>query len=450
MGSPSKFFERIMPMFSRFEHKMDLVIWKSWASTDGDTLMAELFDALEAVDPADREAALFANLVQGLKHAKQRQPLWKERLHTIDPDAIVSREALARVPILRKSDLYDLQRRDMPFGGLNATPPGRLARLFMSPGPLFEAGSHSLDWWGTARALFAAGVRAGQIVLNTFSYHLTPAGAMFESGAHALGCAVIPAGTANVAQQLEAIVQYRPDAYVGTPDFLKILLDKAAESGRDGSSIRRAVVSGAALPVSLKSELHDRGLTVRQVYGTAELGIVAYETNGPGLVVNEGIILEIAHVGTGEPVRDGEVGEVIVTRVNADYPLFRFATGDLSRTVAGSNVDGRTNMRIEGWLGRADQTAKVRGMFIRPEQISAMSQSYPDLGRLRLVISREGERDVLTLLAEHTDGSVKHDLSSRFAALTNLRADIEIVAPGSLPADAKIIVDQRTQGSETV
>lgn len=404
--------------------------------------MAELFDALDAADPEQRQATLFADLVRALKRAKDSQPLWKERLRDIDPDAIVSRQALARVPTLRKSDLCDLQQRILPFGGLNAVPPGSFAQLFMSPGPLFEPGGHA-HWWGAARALFAAGVRKGHIVLNTFSYHLTPAGAMFESGAHALGCAVIPAGPSNAAQQIVAIAQYRPDVYVGTPDFLKILLDKASAAGLDTSSISRAVLSGAALPSTLRAELCDRGLTIHQVYGTAELGVIAYEADGPGLVVNEGIILEIADVETGEPVADGEVGEVIATRIDADYPLFRFATGDLSRAIPASTVGGRTNMRIEGWLGRADQTTKVRGMFVRPEQVSAMRQTYPDLGQLRLVITREEQRDVLTLFAEHSNTSLKQNFSARFSELTNLRAEIEIVPPGSLPNDGVVIVDQR-------
>lgn len=407
--------------------------------------MAELFDALEAADPVQRENALFAELTRVLAQAKDQQPLWRERLKDVVPGAIASRGDLARLPILRKSDLLEFQNREKPFGGLNAIPPGGYARLFMSPGPVFEPGGSSPDWWGAARALFAAGIRSGHVVLNTFSYHLTPAGAMFESGAHALGCAVIPAGPANVAQQLAAIAQYRPDAYVGTPDLLKIVLDKAAEAGRDAGSIRRAVVSGAAFPPSLKAEFRGRGLTVREAYGTAELGIIAYEADGPGLIVNEGFIVEIVRIGTSQPAPDGEVGEVVVTRARPDYPLLRFATGDLSRVITGSSVDRRTNMRIEGWLGRVDQTAKVRGMFIRPEQITALTQSYPDLGRLRLVITREGEQDDVTLLVEHSDKSLKAALSDRFSELTNLRCNVEIVSTGSLPNDGKIIVDQRGQ-----
>jgi phenylacetate-CoA ligase len=407
--------------------------------------MVELFDALEATDPKKREVTLFANLVRALARAKDDQLFWRDRLQGIHLDTIVSREALARLPVLRKSDLHDLQHRDSPFGGLNATPPGELARLFMSPGPIFEPGGYGPDWWGAARALFAAGFRRGDIVLNTFSYHLTPAGAMFESGAHALGCAVIPAGPGNTAQQLAAIAHYRPGAYVGTPDFLKILLDKAKEGDRHTNSIQRAVVSGAAFPSSLKAVFRERGLSVHQAYGTAELGIIAYETDGPGLVVNEGIILEIVRVGTGEPVPDGELGEVVVTRVNPDYPLFRFATGDLSCVIDRSELDGRTNMRIKGWLGRADQTTKIRGMFIHPEQITAIAQSFPDLGRLRLVVTRVGEQDGLSLLAEHSDVSLKDHLSTRFSELTKLRGDVEIVPPGSLPNDGKIIDDHRAQ-----
>lgn len=404
--------------------------------------MVELFDALEAADPEHREATLFASLAGALRCARDNQPFWKKRLQDIELGTITSRRELARLPVLRKSELPNLQNRDSPFGGLTATPLGEFARLFMSPGPIFEPGGYAPDWWGAARALFAAGLRRGDIVLNTFSYHLTPAGAMFESGAHALGCAVIPAGPGNTAQQLAAIAHYQPSAYVGTPDFLKILFDKAAEQGQ-ATSIQRAVVSGAALPSSLEAEFRQRSLSVYQAYGTADLGIVAFEGDGPGLIVNEGIIVEIVRVGTSEPVAHGEVGEVVVTRLNPDYPLFRFATGDLSCVIGTTQTKGRTNMRIKGWLGRADQSAKVRGMFIHPEQIAAVAQSYPELGRLRLLITRVAEQDALRLLAEYSDESLKDPLSATFAELTKLRGDIEIVVPGSLPNDGKLIDDRR-------
>lgn len=405
--------------------------------------MADFYDALEGADPVIREAKLFADLKQSLMRAVATQPLWAERFAGIDMNNVSTRNALAQLPILRKSDLPALQRGKRPFGGLEATAPGKLARLFLSPGPIFDPEGYGTDWWSSARALYAVGLRAGEIVLNTFSYHLTPAGAMFESGAHALGCAVIPAGPGNTTDQITAIEQFQPSTYVGTPDFLKILLDRADEEGRDISSIKRGLVSGAALPASLKAEFEQRGITVRQCYGTADLGIVAYEAEGPGLVINEGVIVEIVRPGTGSPVPHSEVGEVVVTRPNADYPLFRFATGDLSCIIDARGSDGRTNLRLKGWLGRADQTTKVKGMFVRPEQIASIEQSDPGLGRLRLVVTRLGEQDMMTLRAEHTDSRAAERIAAKLHEMTKLRGDVEIVPPGSLPNDGIIISDER-------
>lgn len=407
--------------------------------------MAEFYDAREGADPQAREAALLSALAQALVRAKAEQPIWAERLADIDPAAITSRAALQALPVLRKSDLSDLQRATPPFGGFNATPAGDLARLFISPGPIFDPEGHGKDWWGAARALHAAGICSGEVVLNTFSYHLTPAGAMFESGAHALGCPVIPAGPGNTSEQLAAIAHYRPGAYVGTPDFLKILLDKAEQDGRPADSLRRALVSGAAFPPSLQAEFSARGVEARQCYGTADLGIVAYEGDGPGMVVNEHIILEIVRPGTGETMPAGEVGEVVVTRLNRDYPLFRFATGDLSCIMTEPVFDGRTNHRIKGWMGRADQATKVKGMFVRPEQMAAIARAMPELGRLRLVVTRKDEQDAMTLRAEH--GADVHGLGERLAAklaeVTKLKGTVEIVPPGSLPNDGKVIADER-------
>jgi len=407
--------------------------------------MAEFYDAQEGADPQAREAALFATLVQALARAKAGQPAWAERLADIDPAAITSRAALQSLPVLRKSDLSAMQRANPPFGGLTATATGDLARLFISPGPIFDPEGHGKDWWGAARALHAAGIRRGDVVLNTFSYHLTPAGAMFESGAHALGCAVIPAGPGNTSEQLAAIAHYRPSAYVGTPDFLKILLDKAEEGGQPADSLRRALVSGAAFPPSLQAEFSARGVAARQCYGTADLGIVAYEGDGPGMVVNENVILEIVRPGTGEAMPHGEVGEVVVTRLNRDYPLFRFATGDLSCIMSEPATDGRTNQRIKGWMGRADQATKVKGMFVRPEQMAAIARAMPELGRLRLVVTRRDEQDVMTLRAEHgAEVNGLHDrLAAKLAEITKLKGMVEIVPPGSLPNDGKVIADER-------
>lgn len=405
--------------------------------------MADFYDALESAKPATRETALFADLQRALSRAVQNQPVWAERLAGVDLPAVTNRAELSKLPVLRKSALPTLQREDPPFGGFNASALGDLARLFISPGPIFDPEGHGNDWWGSARALYAAGVRKGDIVLNTFSYHLTPAGAMFESGAHALGCAVIPAGPGNTADQLTAIAQYRPSTYIGTPDFLKILLDKAAETGRDTSSLKRALVSGAALPTSLRDELEERGLVVKQCYGTADLGIIAYESDASGMVVNEGVLLEIVLPGTGDSVPHGEVGEIVITRTNPDYPLFRFATGDLSCVIDEPSPDGRTNIRIKGWLGRADQTTKIKGMFVRPEQIAAISKSISAPGRLRLVVTRANEQDAMTLMVEQASVNNTDHIAKALLEATKLRGDVKIVPPGTLPNDGKVISDER-------
>jgi len=408
--------------------------------------MSEFYDAKECADPQVRERDLFQQLGATLTRARTEQPFWAERLADIDPNAVKTRAALADLPVLHKSDLLAMQAASPPFGGLSALPAGALSRLFLSPGPISDPEGRGSDWWGSARALFAAGLREGEVVLNTFSYHLTPAAAIFETGAHALGCAVIPAGPGNTADQLTAIERFRPSFYVGTPDFLKILLDKAVEEGRDASSIRNGVVSGAALPESLRQEFAERGVAVRQSYGTADLGIVAYEADGPGLVVNEGVIVEIVQPGTGQPVSDGEVGEIVVTRLTPEYPLFRFATGDLSAVLTEPARDGRTNMRIRGWLGRADQATKVKGMFVRPEQIAAVAAAVPGTGRLRLVVTREGEQDRMELCAEHADAGAETTLAAKLAEITRLNGTVTVHAPGSLPNDGKVIVDERSTG----
>lgn len=386
------------------------------------------------------ETDLLETLRAQVLRAIAEQPYWAERLAGIDVAAVTSREALSALPILRKSDLAALQAAQPPFGGLNATAPGALSRLFVSPGPIFDPEGRGSDWWGAARSLEVAGVGAGDIVLNTFSYHLTPAGAMFESGAHALGCAVIPAGPGNTADQLVAIGQFRPTVYVGTPDFLKILLDRGAEAGVDTNSITRAIVSGAALPPSLRAELEGHGIKVMQAYGTADLGIVAYEDGTDGMAVNDGVVLEIVRPGTGEILPDGEVGEIVVTRLNRDYPLIRFATGDMSRMLPAGH-DGRP--RIAGWMGRADQAAKVKGMFVRPEQIAAVGRALGLDGRMRLVVTRANEQDAMVLRLEHPDETLTDRVAEKLAELTKLKGTVEIVPPGTLPNDGKVISDER-------
>ena len=328
--------------------------------------------------------------------------------------------------MLRKSELSALQKANPPFGGFNVTAAGEVKRLLLSPGPIFEPEGAGADWWGAARALYAAGFRAGDIALNTFAYHLTPGGFIMESGAHAIGCAVIPAGPGNTEQQLEAIAHLKPSCYLGTPDFLKILLDAAAKAGKDASSLKRGLVSGAALPASLRQELAGRGVAVLQCYATADVGVIAYESDArEGMIVNEHLIVEIVRPGTGDPVADGEVGEVVVTSFNRDYPMIRLATGDLSAVMAGVSPCGRTNMRIKGWMGRADQTTKVKGMFVHPGEIAEVARRHPALGRVRLTVTRADEQDAMTLSAECAtpEPGLADAVAATLQAVTKLRGD---------------------------
>ena len=362
--------------------------------------MTDHYDALETRDPSMREAELFSRLPAILRKAMEA-PGYAERLRGIDPAAITSRSALATLPVLRKSDLPALHGATLPFGGFVGKPPGAFARLYTSPGPIFEPEATHADPWRGARALFAAGFRDGDVVLNTFSYHLTPGGFIFDTAARALGCAVIPAGPGNTEAQFELIEAYRPVGYCGTPDFLKILLDSAAAADRDVSSIQRAVVSGAAFPPSLQKEIKSHGIDAYQAFGTADLGLIAFETAArQGLVVNEDIILEIVRPGTGDPVAAGDVGEIVVTTLDPDHPWIRLAIGDLTAALPGASPCGRTNERIKGWMGRADQTTKIKGMFVRPEQIAEIGKRHPELGRLRLVVQRDNEQDVMVLKCE--------------------------------------------------
>ena len=410
--------------------------------------MSDHYDPLETRARTLRDSEELAILPKIIMHAMQA-PGWAKHLAGVKAHDITSREALAKLPVLRKSDIAALQKDNPPFGGLNATPPGKVRRLLMSPGPIFEPEGEGRDWYGAARALHAAGFRAGDIVHNSFAYHLTPGGFILESGAQALGCAVIPGGVGNTELQLDAIAHYKPAGYVGTPDFLKVLLDTAEKSGKDASSIKRALVSGAALPASLREELSKRGVAVLQCYATAELGVIAYESDAKeGMIVNECVIVEIVRPGTGDPVPEGEVGEVVVTSFNHDYPMIRLATGDLSAEMAGRSPCGRTNMRIKGWMGRADQTAKIKGMFVHPKQVAEVAARHPELARLRLVVGRAGEQDTMTLMAESgtRDAALEAAVAATLQSVTKLKGAVKLVAPGELPNDGKVIADERPVG----
>jgi phenylacetate-CoA ligase len=411
------------------------------------------FDHLETRPAAAREQSLFAMLPGLLARAVELAPGWAEHLKGVDVAKITSRAALATLPLMKKAALKDLQAGHPPFGGFATDTAGVMGRIMMSPGPIFEPEGRGEDWWRSARALYAAGVRKGDIVHNTFSYHLTPGGWLLDAGARALGCAVIAAGPGNTEQQLEAIAHLKPTVYVGVPDYLKILLDKAKETGKDVSSFKRALVSGGALFPSLRQDYKARGIDVVQCYATADLGTIAYESPGPdgsvdGMVIEEGALIEIVRPGTGDPVPDGEVGEMVVTTFNRDYPMIRLATGDLSAVLAGQSPCGRTNRRIKGWLGRADQTTKVKGMFVHPEQIAAVAKRHPELGRVRLVVGRDGEQDSMTLKAETAAPSeaLAGAVGATLQALTKLKGGIVLSAPGSLPNDGKVIADERTYG----
>lgn len=407
--------------------------------------MPEHYDALETRDPAVREREQFARLGDVIARATTA-PGWSKHLSGIDAKSVSSRAALAKIPVLRKSDIAVLQKENPPFGGLNVIAPNKARRLLMSPGPIFEPEGEGTDWWGSARALYAAGFRSGDIVHNSFSYHLTPGAIIMESGARALGCAVIPGGVGNTEQQLDAIAQYKPSGYAGTPDFLKILLDTGNKTGKDASSIKRGLVSGAALPSSLREELGNRGITVLQCYATAELGVISYESEArEGMIVNENMIVEIVRPGTNDPVPDGEVGEVVVTSFNPDYPMIRLGTGDLSALMTGVSPCGRTNARIRGWMGRADQTAKVKGMFVHPKQIADIAARHPQLKRLRLVVDRDAEQDTMTLLAEcaPSDPALETAIAETLHSVTKLKGSVKLIAPGTLPNDGKLIADER-------
>jgi phenylacetate-CoA ligase len=416
--------------------------------------MSAWYDPLETRPAEAREGALMARLPVLVEHAITKSRGWAKLLAGVDPRAISSRKALAQLPVLRKGELMTLQQQDPPFGGLTTVEPGRMGRLFMSPGPIFDPEGARDDPWRATRALYAAGIRPGHIVQNCFGYHLTPGAWMVDGAARRLGCAVIPAGTGQTEQQIELIRTFRPDAYAGTPSFLRIIVEKARELSLDISNLKRALLAAEALPPSLRSWFHQQGIeTVLQWYGTADLGLVAYESTAmEGMILDEDLILEIVRPGTGEPVADGEVGEIVVTSFNPEYPMIRFGTGDLSAVLPGISPCGRTNVRIRGWLGRADQTTKVRGMFVHPGQVAEILRRVPEAKRARLVVEGEMANDRMTLKCEIDAASLAaaggaQPLSARLADavrdVTKLRADVALAEPGSLPNDGKVIEDAR-------
>ena len=407
--------------------------------------MTEYYDDLETRDPEEREAALMAALPGQVALAKSTEGYGK-LLADVDPAAIDGRDALATLPVTRKSELIGLQAANPPFGGLNATPIGQLARLFLSPGPIAEPEGDRPDYWRMARALFAAGFRPGDILHNCFSYHLTPAGFLVDGAARAVGCTVIPGGIGQTELQVQTIAHFRPTGYAGTPDFLKILLAKADELGTDISSIKKAQVGGGALLPPLRKEYADRGIQVLQGYGTADVGNIAYESQAQeGMIVDEGIVLEIVRPGTGEPVPEGEVGEVVVTLLNQDYPLIRFGTGDLSAILPGISPCGRSAPRIKGWMGRADQRTKVRGMFVDPVQIDRILKKHGDIARMRLVVGEDGGLDTVTLRCEASahDDALAAAVAESFQSECKVRTAVEFCSPDSLPKDGKVIDDVR-------
>ncbi|HOB45804.1 MAG TPA: AMP-binding protein [Zoogloea sp.] len=405
------------------------------------------YDARETRDPSERERDLLARLPAQIAHAQAKTAAFAKLLADVDPATVSSREALAALPVIRKSELLELQKTARPFGGFAAVRWGSgCARVFASPGPIYEPEGARRDYWRLARAFYAAGFRAGDLVHNTFSYHFTPAGSMMETAAHALGCTVFPAGVGQTEQQVAAMVDLRPDAYAGTPSFLRIILDKADELGVKIDSLSKAFVSGEAFPPSQREALAARGIQAYQAYATADLGLVAFETPArEGLVVDEDVLVEIVRPGTGDPVAPGEVGEVVVTSFNPDYPLIRFGTGDLSAVLPGASPCGRTNMRIKGWLGRADQTTKVKGMFVHPGQVVAVLKRHPELGRGRLVVDNPDHADRMTLHCEldRPPAGLAEAVAASIRELTKLRGEVVFCAPGSLANDGRIIDDIR-------
>jgi len=412
--------------------------------------MSTHFDALETRDPAQRETAHLAALPLQVAHAKSKARAFAKSLLSVDASAVTSLTALAKLPVIRKHELLEQQQSQRAsdiFGGFSAIAYGKtMPRIFASPGTIYEPEGARADYWRMARAMFAAGFRENELIHNCFSYHFTPAGSMMETGAHALGCTVFAGGIGQTEQQVQAMAELKPAGYIGTPSFLKIIVEKAAEMGVALPSVRKALVSGEAFPPSLRDWLAERGIVGYQCYATADLGLIAYETSArEGLVLDEGVIVEIVRPGTGDPVPEGEVGELVVTTLNPDYPLIRFGTGDLSAVLPGTCPTGRTNHRIKGWMGRADQTTKVRGMFVHPGQVAEITKRFPEIKRARLVVSGEMANDQLTLKVETVAAAgLAEKISEAVRDVTKLRADIALVEVGSLPNDGKVIEDARS------
>jgi phenylacetate-CoA ligase len=416
--------------------------------------MSDFFDALETREPAVREAALLAALPLQVAHAKLASPAFAQILKDVNPAAVTSRAALAKLPVTRKHELLELQlssrsRGDSVFGGFSTHGFGaQVPRVFASPGPIYEPEGTAKDYWRMARAIFAAGFRPGELIHNSFSYHFVPAGSMMETGAHALGCTVFPGGTGQTEQQVQAMAELKPAGYIGTPSFLKIIVEKAAEMNAALPSLTKAMFGGEAFPPSLRDWFTAHGIAGYQCYATADLGSIAYETSArAGLVLDEGVLLEVVRPGTGDPVAEGEVGEVVVTTLNPTYPLIRFGTGDLSALMPGHCPTGRTNARIKGWMGRADQTTKIRGMFVHPGQVDTIAKRFPEITKARLVVSGEMANDQMTLKVETAcsgpDGLAQKVMEA-IRDVTKLRGQVEVVLPGTLPNDGKVIEDARS------
>ncbi len=409
--------------------------------------MSEYYDSLETRDPQDRERSLMAALPGHIAHAKRNASGWARILADVDPAAVANRSALASLPVTRKSDLAALQKADRPFGGLNATPVSTLGKVFVSPGPTYDPEGRGRDWWRGARALFAAGFRSGDLALNTFAYHFTPAGSMLESGALALGCTVVPSGTGQTEMQIATIADLRANAFIGTPTFLKLLVEKADELKTDIGSLKKAAVGAEYLPPALRAAMGERGIRVLQSYASADLGLIAYESEAlEGMILDEGVILEIVRPGTGDPVPEGEVGEVVITTLNPDYPLIRFGTGDLSAVLPGRSPCGRTNVRIRGWMGRADQTTKVRGMFVHPSQVAEVVKRHAEVLKARLVVDNPGGNDRMTLHCEvrgAPPAALAQAIAENIRSVTKLRGEVAFAKPGDLPNDGKVIEDAK-------
>ncbi len=410
-------------------------------------LDSEFYDELEIRDPSERDLVMYEAIGRHIQSAKENAPYFEALFKDIGPGDVKTRADLQKLPITRKSDLAELQKKDPPLAGMTTIAPGNFIRVYQSPGPVYEGEAEGNDWWRMGRAMYAAGIRPGDMVHNSFSYHLTPAGMMVEGGARAIGCTVVPAGTGQTEQQVQAIQHLRATAYTGTPSFLKIILDKAKETGADVSSLKKAVVSGEALPEALRGEFKANGIFTLQAYASADLGLIAYESKArEGLIVDESILVEIVRPGTGEHVPTGDIGEVIVSTLNREYPLIRFATGDLSSVMPGLSPCGRTGLRLTGWKGRADQSTKVKGMFVTPTQIADVVKRHPEIQKARLVIGQDSGTDVMTLMCEtgQPGAALADAVAETLQALCKMKGGVEFTEPGGLANDGLVIEDQRS------